>query len=144
MNIMEMMAQLLITIGLIGSFSDIEELFINNTIRHILVVEEGELFSQASERNLLRATNHSPEVQVCLTRYLAALKQHVLQIAILKSITLNISASIARVIYIFKINASDAFQYWIINNRLIGVITTAIYLNISLRFMPLIILENIS
>lgn len=123
MNISEIMTQPVLTVGLDDSVSDIEEIFIKSKVRHILVVEEGELFGVVSERDLLRAMNPYLEARIYTTRDLAALNQRVHQIVIRKPIALNVNASIDDVINTFKNIRVGCIPILDDNNWPVGVVT---------------------
>ena len=58
MNITEIMSSPVKSVTLDDFLKEVKEIFDNNDIRHLIVIEEGELFGIVSERDLLK--NISP------------------------------------------------------------------------------------
>ncbi len=123
MKVSEIMTKPVVTIGLDDNIRDIETFFAETKIRHILVVEEGELIGLVSERDLLRSMSPSIESLIYTTRDLAALTKPVHQIVTRNPISLNMNAGIGEVINIFKTTRIGCIPIVDDNKRPVGIIT---------------------
>jgi acetoin utilization protein AcuB len=123
MKVSEIMTKPVVTIGLDDNVKEIENFFAQSMIRHILVVEEGELIGLVSERDLLRSMSPNIESLIYTTRDLAALSKPVHQIVTRTPISLNLNAGINEVINIFKTTRIGCIPIVDDNNIPVGIIT---------------------
>lgn len=102
MNITEIMSTPIITVTLDNFLKEVKEIFDNNDIRHLIVIEEGTLIGIVSDRDLLK--NISPYVNshVYTTRDLATLNQRVQHILTRHPKTLTVHASVNDAIDLFN------------------------------------------
>ena len=123
MKISEIMTKPVVTIGLDDAVYEIKEIFSHRKIRHIIVVEEAELFGVVSERDLLRALSPSLESHVYNTRDMAKLNQRIHEIVTRQPISLPINACIFDVIDTFKTKRVGCIPIVDENNTPVGIIT---------------------
>jgi len=123
MKVSEIMTKPVVTIGLDDNVREVETFFAQSKIRHILVVEEGELVGLVSERDLLRSMSPNIESLIYTTRDLAALSKPVHQIVTRTPISLNLNAGIHEVINIFKSTRIGCIPIVDDSNIPVGIIT---------------------
>lgn len=102
MKVSEIMSTPALSVLLDDSLGDVDEIFEREKIRHLLVVEGGELFGVLSDRDLLRAISPYVHTHIYTTRDLASLNQRVHQIVKRKPVSLNPDSTIDEAISLFK------------------------------------------
>ena len=80
MNITEIMSSPIKSVTLDDFLKDVKGIFDENDIRHLIVIEEGELFGIISERDLLKNISPYLNSNVYTTRDIATLNQRVINI----------------------------------------------------------------
>ena len=102
MNISEIMSSPIKSVTLDDFLKDVKDIFDSNDIRHLIVIEEGELIGIVSERDLLKNISPYLNSNVYTTRDLATLNQRVIHIVTRNPKFLNLQASVAEAIELFN------------------------------------------
>jgi acetoin utilization protein AcuB len=102
MKISEVMSSPVVTVLLDDSLLEVKQIFEQSKIRHIIVVEENQLFGVIAERDLLREISPYLQTQIYTPRDLATLNKRVHQAVTRKPIFLHETASICDAINLFK------------------------------------------
>ena len=102
MNISEIMSSPIKSVTLDDFLKDVKDIFDSNDIRHLIVIEEGELIGIVSERVLLKNISPYLNSNVYTTRDLATLNQRVIHIVTRNPKFLNLQASVAEAIELFN------------------------------------------
>jgi acetoin utilization protein AcuB len=102
MNITEIMSAPIKSVTLDHFLKDVKDIFDNNDIRHLIVIEEGTLIGIVSERDLLKSISPYVNTHVYTTRDLATLNQRVINIVTRNPKFLYQSASVQDAIELFN------------------------------------------
>jgi acetoin utilization protein AcuB len=123
MNISEIMSSPIKSVTLDDFLKDVKDIFDSNDIRHLIVIEEGELIGIVSERDLLK--NISPYLysNVYTTRDLATLNQRVINIVTRNPKFLNLQASVAEAIELFNTVRIGCIPIVDENHLPVGIVT---------------------
>jgi acetoin utilization protein AcuB len=123
MKLADIMTTRVVTIELDDSLATVKEIFDSVKFRHLLVVEEGELFGVVSDRDLLRALSPFIGTVVETTRDLGTLNMRVHQIATRKPLTLTAADTVADAIQLFLANRISCIPIVDDGMRPVGIVS---------------------
>ena len=123
MNISNIMTAPVVTVGLDDSLLDVKDIFDQSQIRHLIVVEENQLFGIVSERDLLRRISPHLLTHIYSTRDLASLNQRVHQIVTRKPLSLTIHSDAYAAVALFKSKKIGCIPIVNDDNRPVGIVT---------------------
>jgi acetoin utilization protein AcuB len=123
MNITEIMSAPIKSVTLDDFLKDVKDIFDNNDIRHLIVVEEGELIGIVSERDLLRNISPYLNTNVYTTRDLATLNQRVIHIVTRKPKFLTLKHEAQDAVDLFNTVRIGCIPIVDENNAPVGIVT---------------------
>lgn len=123
MEISKIMSSPVVTVLLDDSLADVKQIFDQSKIRHILVVEEKQLFGVIAERDLLREISPYVHTQIYTSRDLATLNKRVHQAVSRKPISLPSNANVFQAIELFKTSHIGCIPVVDENNKPVGIVT---------------------
>ena len=123
MNITEIMSSPVKSVTLDEFLKEVKEIFDNNDIRHLIVIEEGELFGIVSERDLLKNISPYLNSNVYTTRDVATLNQRVINIVTRNPKYLTKNDSVEEAIALFNSHRIGCIPVVDENHQPIGIVT---------------------
>ena len=123
MNISEIMSSPIKSVTLDDFLKDVKDIFDSNDIRHLIVIEEGELIGIVSERDLLKNISPYLNSNVYTTRDLATLNQRVIHILTRNPKFLNLHSSVAEAIELFNTVRIGCIPIVDENHAPVGIVT---------------------
>ena len=123
MNITEIMSSPIKSVTLDDFLKDVKDIFDSNDIRHVIVVEEGELIGIVSERDLLKNISPYLNTNVYTTRDLATLNQRVIHIVTRKPKFWTLKHEVQDAVDLFNTVRIGCIPIVDENNAPVGIVT---------------------